>query len=107
MVRDPPLRQIALEPLNLHNVGKLGRHALFYDLEAGGLAIPARRCGTLHCLGNLLPSLRDNATGVGEGHVVSMGEQPLRGLRVSFHEFTYRQVVLLDYFVKILYRTHH
>ena len=36
-----------------------------------------------------------------------MGEHPLRGLGVSFHEFAYRQVVLLEHFVKILYRTYH
>jgi hypothetical protein len=102
-----PSAKLALEPLYLHNVGKLRSYTLRYDLEASGLAIPTRRCGALHCLGNLLPSVRDDATGVGEGYVVSMGEQLLRRLGVSFHELTYGQVVLLNYFVKMLYRTHY
>jgi hypothetical protein len=74
-----------------------------YDLEANGLAISARRCSTLHGRSNWLPSMRDPATRVSEGCVFSM---LLRRLGVTFHEFTKRKVVLLNYFVKISYRSH-
>ncbi len=69
---------------------------LRYDLEAGGIAISARRCGMLHGLGNLLPSMRESATGFSEAYVVSMGEQLHSRLEVSFHELTQRYVILLD-----------
>jgi hypothetical protein len=36
-----------------------------------------------------------------------MGEHFLGGLGVPFHEFAYRQVVLFDHFVKVLYRANH
>jgi hypothetical protein len=36
-----------------------------------------------------------------------MGEQVLHGLGVPFHELAYRQLVSLDYFVKILNHTRH
>src|SRR3712207_4080952 len=91
-----PYTKSALEPLYLHNVGKLRGHVLRYDLEAHDLAIPTRRSGTLHSLGNLRPSVRDHPTGVCEGYIVSMGEHLLGGLGVPSHELTYRLVVLLD-----------
>jgi hypothetical protein len=58
---------LGLGPLYLHNVGKLRSYMLGYDLKAGGIAISARRCGTLHGLGNLPPSMSEPATGVSQG----------------------------------------
>jgi len=101
-----PSANLGLVPLYLHNVGKLRSYVLRYDLEASGITISVMLCGTLHGLSNLLPSMRDSAKGVSEGYVFSMGEQLLRRLGVSFHELTQRQVKLLNYFVKIIYRTH-
>lgn len=95
-----------LQPLYLYNAGKLRSYVLRHDLEANGLAISARRRGTLNGLRNLLPSTRDPATGIGEAHVVSMGEQLLHRLGVPFHELTQRQLVLLDQLVYINYSTH-
>ncbi len=46
----------------------------------------------------------DPPTGVSEGYVLSMGVELPHRLRVSFHEFTQRQVILLNYLVKIIYR---
>jgi hypothetical protein len=43
---------------------------------------------------------------VSEGHVFSIGEQLLGRLWVCFHELTQRQVILLDHFVEIIYRSH-
>lgn len=107
-VRDDVLASIepGLQPLYLYNAGKLRSYVLRHYLEANGLAISARRRGTPHGLRNLLPSTRDPATGIGEAHVVSMGEQVLHGLGVPFHELTQRQLILLDQFVYIIYGTH-
>ncbi len=48
----------------------------------------------------------DPATGVSEGYVLSMGVQLTHRLRVSFHEFTQRLVILLNYLVKYICRSH-
>src|SRR5215203_670881 len=64
------------------------------------------RCSTLHGLSNLRPSVRDRAKGVGKGYVVSMGEELLGRLGVSFHELIQRLVILLKYFVEILFGSH-
>jgi hypothetical protein len=101
-----PFANLALKPLYLYDIGKLRSHVLRYDLEASGYAISASRCGPLHGLSNLLPPTHGRTLGVSEGYVVSMREQPLRRLGVSFDELTRRWVILLNYFVKIIYRSH-
>src|SRR5215212_522358 len=85
-----PSANLALKPLYLYSIGKLGSYVLRYDLEASGYAISASRCGTLHALSNLLPSPHGRTLGVSEGYVVSMGEQALRRLGVSFDELICR-----------------
>ena len=100
-----PSAKLGLCPLHLHNAGKLRSHILLYDLEAD-LALSATRCDICHSLSNLLPSMRDPATGVSEGYVLSMGVQLPHRLRGSFHEFAQRQVILLNYFLKIVYSSH-
>jgi hypothetical protein len=35
-----------------------------------------------------------------------MGEHPLHGLRVPLHELTRRELTLVNYLVKIIYRSH-
>ena len=97
--------KLGLCPLHFHDAGKLGSHILLHDLEAY-LAPSATRCDICHSLGNLLPSMGDPATGVGEGYVLSMGVQLPHRLGVSFHEFAQRLVILLDYLVKIIYCSH-
>lgn len=71
-------------------------------LEAGGLAISVKRCGTLHGLNNLFESTCERAIRVTEGDVVSLGEQLLGRLVVSLHELTQGLVILLNYLVKII-----
>jgi hypothetical protein len=44
--------------------------------------------------------------GVSQAYVFSMRPQPLGGLWVSFHELAQRQMILLDQFVDLIYRTH-
>jgi hypothetical protein len=93
-------------PFHSHDVGKLRSYLLLYDLVANYLAISELRCGTLHSGSNLIPSMRGRAKGVIEGYVVSMGVQPLHRLGVPFDELPLREVKLLNYLVKIIYRRH-
>jgi hypothetical protein len=81
---------LGLALLYLHYVSKLRSHILRHDLIAGDLAISERRCGTLHDLSNLLPSMRGRGEGVVEGYVFLMGEDLLHRLRVSFCELLLR-----------------
>jgi hypothetical protein len=57
-------------------------------------------------LGDPLPPAHGRAIGVGEAHVVSMGEEPLYRLGIPFHELAYRQLILLDQVVYFVYSTH-
>jgi hypothetical protein len=98
--------KLGLRPLYPHNVGKLRGYVLRYVLNGNHLAISEIRCGTLQPLSNLLPSMPDRKKRVSEGYVISMREDVLHRLRVPFHEFTQRQVILLDQFVYIVYRSH-
>src|SRR5215218_9630574 len=108
-----PSADLGLRPLDQHNVGKLGSHMLFYDLNASGLAISDLRRGMLLGLNNLLPSMRDGADPrsgrakrVSEGHVVSVGEQLLRRPGVPFLELIYHRRPLPEYLVELIYRSH-
>src|SRR5215204_5204799 len=85
-----PFANLALKPLYLYNVCKLSSYVLRYDLEASGHAISASRCRTLHALSNLFPSPHGRTLGVSKRYVLSMGEQPLRRLGVSFNELICR-----------------
>jgi hypothetical protein len=51
----------------------------------------------LRSLSNLLPPTHGRAIGVGEAYIFSVGEELLHRLMVSFHELTYRLLILLDY----------
>src|SRR5215216_2404933 len=81
---------LGLRPLYPHHVGELGSYAFRYGLETGHLAIPDPRCGLLSDLGDLAPPTHGRAIGVGEGYVVSMGEDALRRLWVPFQEPIHR-----------------
>src|SRR5262249_35846251 len=81
-----PSANLGLGALYPHNVGKFRSDVLRYDIEANILAISELRCGTLHCLSNLLPSTCGRAKGVSEGDVFLMREHHPVGLRVPFHE---------------------
>jgi hypothetical protein len=48
----------------------------------------------------------DREKRVSESYVISMGEQLLHRLRVPFYKLTQRQVISLDQFVYIIYRSH-
>src|SRR5215210_1532751 len=100
-----PFTNFGLGPLHPHDVGKLRSYVLRYILEANDLAISEIRRGTLHSRSNLAPSTCGRAKGVSEGYVFSMREHPLHGLRVPFDELAQRELTLLDYFVKIIYRS--
>jgi hypothetical protein len=100
-----PSAKLGLCPLHLHNAGKLRTHILFYDLESY-LTLLATRGDIFHALSNPFPSMGYPATRVSEGYVLSMGVQLPHRLRVSFHEFTQRLVILLNYLVKIICRSH-
>jgi hypothetical protein len=65
-----------------------------------------RPSGVLGDLGDPLPPAHGRAIGVGEAHVISMGEEPLHKLGIPFHELAYRQLILLDQLVNFIYRTH-
>jgi hypothetical protein len=93
-------------PLHPHNVGKLRSHILRYGLEASDLAITDLRCDELQGLSDLLPPTHGRANRVGEGYVFSMGPQLLPMFRVPFEELAQRELTLLKYFVKIIYRSH-
>jgi hypothetical protein len=101
-----PSANPGLLPLYPHNVGKLRSHVLRYVLEASDLAISELRCGTIRSRSNLLPSTRGRAKGVSEGYVFSMGEHHLHGFRVPFGDLAQRLLTLLNYLVKIIYRSH-
>jgi hypothetical protein len=61
-----PFAYLGLQVLYLHHVGKLRGHVLRHDLEAGGPAVSAQRCGMLRSLGNLIPPTHGRSMGVGE-----------------------------------------
>src|SRR4028119_1084581 len=96
-------RLAALYP---HNAGKLGGHIPLQNVEAGDLAIADLRCETLHPLGDLLEAMVQRTEGVKEGRVFSMGEHRLVGFGVPFEELVERSLILLDYLVEIVYRSH-
>jgi hypothetical protein len=97
---------LGLAPLYPHNVGKLRGHILLYDLEASDLATADLRCDPLHSLSDLLPSMRERTKWVKQSCVFSTGEHHLIRFRVPFDELVQRLLTLLDYLVKILYRSH-
>src|SRR5215210_316024 len=61
-----------------------------------------------HAPGSLQPHSTHvrGAKGVGEGHVISMGEEVLHGLWVPPHELVARLLELLEYVVEIFYCSH-
>src|SRR5215207_5636690 len=87
---------LGLQVLYLHDVSKLYGHVLSDDLEAGGPAVSAQRCGMLRSLGNLIPPTHGRSIGVGEARIISVGDVLLHGFWVPFHEFVQRQLILLD-----------
>jgi hypothetical protein len=101
-----PSACLCLAPLYPHNVSKLRGHILLYNIEASDLAIADLRCDTLHSLSDLLPSMVKRTKRVKESCVFSMGEHHLVGFRVPFKELVQRSLTLLDYLVKIIYRSH-
>jgi hypothetical protein len=54
----------------------------------------------------LLPPAHGRAVWVGEGYVFPMGEHHLVGLRVSFNKLGYREAILFEHFVDIIYGRH-
>ena len=97
---------LRLAPLYPHNVGRLRGHILLYNIEASDLAIADLRCGTFHSLGDLLEAMVERTEGVKESCVFSMGEHHLVGFRVPFEELVRRSLILVDYLVKIIYRSY-
>ncbi len=96
-----PSANLGLVPLQLHNVGKLRGYVLRYVFKANDLTISVMRCGTLHCLSNLLPSTPRRAKGISEGYLFSIGVHHLQGFRVPLYELARRSVIVFNYFVKI------
>jgi hypothetical protein len=101
-----PSANLGFSPLHPHNVGKLRSYVLCYRLEVNKLAISELGCGTLHSRSDLLPSTHGRAQGVSEAYVFLMGEHHLHGFRIPFDELAQRELTLLNYFVKIIYRSH-
>ena len=98
---------LGLAPLYLHYVGELRYYVLRYGFEACGIAIPERRCATVHGLGDLVVSpARGWGEGVVEGHVFSLGEVPLARLGVPSGELSLPQVESFEYFVETVYGSH-
>jgi hypothetical protein len=94
------------EALYLHNEGKLRSYVLHYILKGGELAITVQGCSALHCRSDLLPPIADRAKGVSDAYVIPMREQHLARLRVPINELACRLVILPNYFVKIICRSH-
>src|SRR5215204_4811114 len=112
--RNPQSKQgDILSPANLglgvlypHDVGELRGYVLGPSLEASDLAVTDERCIALQGLSNPLPSTHGRTIGAGEGCVFSMRPQLLPRFGVPFDEFAQRTLTLLNYLVKITYRSH-
>jgi hypothetical protein len=96
-----PTANLGPEPLYLYEVCQVRRHTLRYVLEASSVAIPIIRCRFLHRLNDLLPSTRERAKGIAQGHIVSLGIELLGGRRVSFHELTQSQMVFFNHLIEV------
>src|SRR5215204_7534473 len=55
---------------------------------------------------DLIPPACGRTEGVGEGYVVSMGEQILHGPWIALHELVACLLELFEYFVEIVYRSY-
>jgi hypothetical protein len=87
--------------LNLEYGRKLRSLILCDGLEARYLAISEPRRGKIKGLRDLLPPAYNWTKGIGEGHIVSMREDPLDRQRVSPRELIGRRVILVSYLAKI------
>src|SRR3954465_8074528 len=97
---------LGVGPLYPQDAGQLGGHVFPHDLEVVDLAISIVRGATLLGLCDLIPPACGRAEGVGEGHVISMGEEILQGLWVPLHELVTRSLESFEYLVEIVYGGH-
>ncbi len=96
---------LGVEPLYLHDVREVRSYVRRHVLKVGDLAISVQGCSTLHRRSNLLPPTGDRAKGVSDAYIFPIGEHHLVGLRVPFHELGCREVISLNYYVKIIQRS--
>src|SRR5918998_5056467 len=101
-----PLADLSPGVLYPHDVGELRGVAPDHGLEGIDLALPEVRGGALHRLSDLIPPAGGRGDGIGEGHVLPVGEHGLHGFGISLDELAQRLLASFDYPVEVVYGSH-
>ncbi|MDQ1057411.1 hypothetical protein QFZ23_001312 [Arthrobacter globiformis] len=101
VVQIGPSRNPNPKPLDQHHVGKISDHDRGNVLHGHDRTVTVDRCRLGDAGRDVVPPSGNAAQGVGQGHLVVLGEQILRRRRIALQDLVKRGTQTLDHAIEV------